>query len=70
MRRIPLQSTSLASAGYDEETRVLEIEFRTGSVYRYHGVSPEVVDQFLHAPSRGRYFTAWIRDRYPTTRVR
>lgn len=66
---IPLDSSSLAGADYDPEARTLEIEFRSGSRYRYDGVSPEVFAQFLAAPSHGRYFTAWIRDRYPTTRL-
>lgn len=66
MKRRPLDSSVLASAGYDARIAVLELEFRSGEVYRYFAVPPSVHDGLLAAPSAGRFFTQRIRDRYPT----
>lgn len=66
MKRRALDSSVLASAGYDARIAVLELEFRSGEVYRYFAVPPSVHDGLLAAPSAGRFFTQRIRDRYPT----
>jgi len=56
MERIRVSSTSIASLGYEPETRVLEIEFRdSGEVYRYFDVPPSEYQAFLQAPSKGTY---------------
>jgi hypothetical protein len=56
MRRVPVDSTSVASIGYSVRKRELEIEFRpTGDVYRYFGVSPEEYAEFFAAKSMGTY---------------
>ncbi len=40
--RDPVVSSNLASAGYDAETRTLEVEFSNGAVYRYGDVPYDV----------------------------
>ena len=42
MYRIPVSSSNLASVGY--EGGILEIEFKSGSVYQYSGVPVYVPD--------------------------
>jgi hypothetical protein len=60
----------LRSIGYDAEERLLEVEFRdTGDVYRYADVEEIVFEQFLSAPSKGRYFSRFIRGNYAHTRL-
>jgi hypothetical protein len=44
--------------------------FRSGGIYEYAGVPRDVYDELMSAPSKGRYFAACVRDRYPATRVR
>jgi len=66
MRRRPLTSSVLASAGYDAEARILELQFVSGDVYRYWIVPERVWKGLLAAESAGRYFADEIRDRYPT----
>ncbi len=63
-------STSLARASYDSQTRLLEIEFRTGAVYRYRGVPPEIHGGLLRAESKGRYFIQHIRGKFAFEKVR
>ena len=66
MRRRAVESSAIASVGYDEATAELEIEFVSGEVYRYFAVPRSVHAGPLSAPSLGRYFQHRIRDRYPT----
>lgn len=67
--RMPVESSSLASIGYDPASRTLDIEFRKGSVYRYFEVLPSVYESLMQAPSKGRFFVAEIRDRFRYARV-
>lgn len=69
MFREPVSSSSIASIGFDDDSETLEVEFVSGSVYRYRGVSQAVFDAFRTAPSKGTYFNAHIRDAYPWDRV-
>lgn len=66
MKRQPLRSSVLVSAGYDSATAELEIEFASGDVYRYYAVPPSVFRSLLAAESPGGYFNQSISDRYPT----
>lgn len=55
--------------GYDERTRVLEIEFTTGAVYQYLDVPPGEYESLDTAPSKGRGFNSKIKDRYRFIRL-
>jgi hypothetical protein len=65
MVRVELQSTSLMAATYQAQDAVLELEFRSGAVYRYAGVPEQVYLELLSAESKGRYFNQQIRNRFP-----
>jgi predicted XRE-type DNA-binding protein len=69
LRRKPISSSSMVSAGYNVVTRTLELEFPSGDVYRYHEVPPEVWRAFEEAPSKGLFFSGEIRDRFAFERV-
>ena len=43
--------------------------FASGERYVYVGVPDEVHRSFVEAPSKGRFFHAEIRDRYPYNRL-
>lgn len=70
MKRTSLESSAIASAGYDPATAVLELEFTSGDVYRYFAVPGSVHRGLLDADSAGRYFRDRIRDTYPSEHVR
>lgn len=70
MRRRTVASTCVASIGYAAATRTLEIEFRSGRVYRYHDVTPRIVEQLMNAESIGRFMNAHIRNAFRFTRMR
>ena len=69
MDRTPVQSSNLASVGYDEFQELLEVEFLNGRIYRYFGVPEEVYEKLMNADSHGSYFHKAIRDEFPYDRI-
>jgi hypothetical protein len=64
MFREPVVSTSIASIGYDDVDRILEVEFISGNVYRYRDVEEDVYERFLAAASKGAFLNEHIKDAY------
>ena len=62
--RQPVESTDIASVGYDRKANVLEVEFRSGGIYRYLEVPAGTYERLLAAESKGRFFAREIRSRY------
>jgi hypothetical protein len=70
MKREAVDSSVIASMGYDHKKEILEIEFHyRGAVYQYDDVPPEVWEEFLESESKGKYFNENIRHDYFETRV-
>lgn len=59
-----MESSAVASVGYDEALGVLELEFSSGAVYRYFGVPAAVHGALMQAPSKGAFITKRIRTTY------
>ena len=70
IRRTPVESTALASAGYSKKLHALEIEFRNGAIYRYLEVEPAVYEALLKASSKARFYDQNIRHKYRSLHVR
>ena len=64
MRVVTVESTTLATVGYDETRKLLQLEFCSRAVYVYFGVPATVHQALLAAPSKGRYFNRTIRGRF------
>lgn len=62
--RFPVSSSSLAMLGYDEQKKILSVEFPSGSVYHFAGVEPETAVALATAESIGRYFATNIKGKY------
>ena len=60
-----MPSSVIASFNYDAAHARLTIVFQTGRVYEYYAVPAEVVDEFRRVTSKGSFFNARVRDRYP-----
>jgi len=67
--REAVNSSVIQAMGYDDDHALLEIEFVSGDVYRYHFVPRRVWIELRHAPSKGAYFTNVIREKFPTSRL-
>jgi hypothetical protein len=69
MRRVSVNSSNLASIGYNEQNEVLEIEFNQGGVYQYYDVSTDVHDELMNSDSHGKYFIANIKGNYNLKKI-
>jgi len=64
-----VESTAIREIDYDAEREALLVRFASGARYIYVGVPGEVGRSFEDADSKGRFFHAEIRDRYPFNRL-
>lgn len=69
MQRVAVDSTSVASVGYDEHRHVLEIEYRGGRVYRYRAVPAAVHRLLLQAQSIGEFVNRIVKPKFDAERV-
>lgn len=54
MKRNAVNSSNLASVGYDNQT--LEVEFKLGGIFQYYNVPKSVYEGLMNASSHGQYF--------------
>jgi len=69
MERIAVDSSSVASVGYDAATFELEIEFRNGRNYRYQKVPIAAYRLLLQAPSIGEFVNKQIKPRFEAREI-
>lgn len=65
-----MPSSVIRQFSYDGPRRRLRITFTSGDVYDYLDVPPMIFDGLRTAASKGRFFSARIRDRYMFERIR
>jgi hypothetical protein len=61
MRRVAVQSSNIASVGYDPTSSTLEIEFHNGGIYQYSNVPESIYNGIMSAASKGTYFDQYIK---------
>jgi len=64
----PVKSSSFQAVGYDEEKRILAVQF-PGGVYHYADVPKEVYDSLLAAESLGKFFALHIKPKYAAAKL-
>ena len=69
MIRQSVNSTSIVSIGYDENSQTLEIEFKNSNVYQYFDVPKNLYDDLISAPSQGQFLTQNIKGNYRYSKV-
>lgn len=65
-----MPSSVIAGFDHDPGTNILTVRFVTGRIYRYFAVPERVAAALRESGSKGRYFNAHIRGRYPFEEVR
>lgn len=58
-----VNSSNLASVGYDDETGTLYIKFHSGT-YKYFNVPKVIHSGLMNASSKGSYHAAHIKNNY------
>lgn len=69
MHRLSVESSAIASVGYDARTRTLEVEYVGGGTYRYLGVPLRVHDTLMQADSHGAFVNRRVKPYYRCVRV-
>ena len=68
-KKQPVESSNIASIGYDPSTGILEIEFVSGATYAYYDVPPQVHRSLMKATSPGTYFHKYVKGFYQCERI-
>jgi len=66
--RTTVVSSLLSSIAYSVD-ETLELEFRSGSIYRYFAVPQAVFEDLIAAVSKGAYFNHNVRNRFRYQRL-
>ena len=69
IQRQPVNSSDIASIGYDEATETLEIEFKATGIYRYFSVPKNVWEELARTPSPGKLFLQHIKGKYAWEKI-
>ncbi|RYE01880.1 MAG: KTSC domain-containing protein [Sphingobacteriales bacterium] len=68
------KSSTIHKVDYNEAEKTLEIEFRSGNVYRYYSVPPRMYKVFqLYIEcegSAGSFFNEYIKNQFTSERVK
>lgn len=64
-----VNSSDLESVGYDSDTNMLVVEFKSGNTYSYEGVSQDMYNELISSDSIGKYFNQYIKGSYNYSKV-
>lgn len=67
MERTPVSSSGIKSIGHDGSR--LHVEFSSGAVHEYDGVTPEAHAELMAADSIGSHFSKHIRPKFTSKRL-
>lgn len=70
MKKTKVESSHIASIGYEPGSRTMHVEYKNGSVYEHRNV-PEVFHKtFMSAESPGEFFHKNIRPFFEARRIK
>jgi lysyl-tRNA synthetase class 2 len=55
--------------GYNDSTKILEIEFQNGLVYQFLEVPPKIYADLVRSAEIGKYFTDKVRTKFKSKQV-
>ena len=57
-------SSNIAAIGYDDDSRVGTITFRSGGTYTVDSIDKGVLEEMASSPSPGQYFNRHVKNTY------
>ena len=69
MEREPVDSSNIATIGYDVDSQTLEIEFLSGGVYQYFDVPEQIYEDIMSADSAGKYLNTNVKGVYRYSKI-
>lgn len=61
---IPIESSNIEGAGYNNKTKQLWVAFKGNKVYRYDLVPRKLFEELLQAESKGKYLNEHIKGNF------
>ena len=61
----PVVSSNIQAVGFDPSRNILAVLFKSGGLWFYRGVPPEVYEGLLTAESVGKFFAYSVKPYYP-----
>lgn len=69
VERQQVTSRAIKSVGYNAKRSWLEIEFRSGALYRYRDVPHAVYQRLIVSQSKGRFISRFVDSNYVSERI-
>jgi KTSC domain len=63
-----VKSSNIRAIRYEENTKILSIQFKEGGLYHYEGVEQEVFNSFEKSESLGKFHVKYIKNMYKFTK--
>jgi len=70
IERKPIRRGGIKSAGYDRASRILEVEFDTGSIIQHTAVGEEIARRLTGSSSPASVYKDTIQEEYTIKRIR
>ncbi|MBF0031899.1 KTSC domain-containing protein [Citrobacter freundii] len=70
MNHHPVKSSRIASVGYDESSRTLEIRFHQLATLQYQQIPARIFRDFLIVVSKGRFYDGVIKGKFPEIKIK
>lgn len=69
MKRTYVMSTDVKSIGYDESSRIMEIEYLDSSLYQYENIPPIAHLALMTAQAKGLHINTNLKGIYPCVKI-
>lgn len=69
MKMVKVTSSNIDTVGYDNDTRQLQVTFKSGDTYRYQDVPVSTFASLLTAKSRGSFFAKNVAKKFTPMKV-
>lgn len=63
------ESSTIVRIGYDAETMVMTVEFKSSGIYNYFDVPQHVFDGIRTAPSKGQFLAQQVKGNFRYARA-
>jgi len=63
------ESSTIEHFGYDRESQVLKVSFKSGTTYDYYDIPEQVFESLKIAPSKGQFLAQQIKGKYRYARM-
>jgi len=65
----PVQSSNIATVGYNANIKTMRIKFKKGTTYDFFDVPAERYNLFMKSESKGKHFFRNIKGKYESKKV-